>query len=850
MRVRIAGLRPSTLFHIYSGRLRRQPAQELFAAAGIAVGVALVFAVLVANTSISGSAGQLLHGLTGDAKVQLAARSADGMHERLIGRVERLPGVRHAAPLLRTRVVVVGASGRRSVEMVGATPALALLGGELTRTFASGGLRLPRGMLLPDGVADEIGATSGRSVTVLVEGRRRKVFVGAVLGSELVGGLAGAQAAMVSLLLAQDLTGNRRRVSHILVEPRPGAEAAVRRQLKRIAAGRLSVTPADAELGVLSQAAEPNDRSTALFAGIAAMVGLLFAFNAMLITSAERRRFIADLRMQGFDGRQIAVLLGFEALVLGLMASLAGLALGELLSRFVFDEAPEYLVFAFPVGTERVVQPWTVGVALCVGVLAALLASVRPLFDLRARLPVDAVYREMGEPGEQLGSRMAIAMFVGGVATVAGTTVLVLVAPAATLVGGVTLALATLLVIPAAFSGAAAQALRLSERTRHCNMLTLAIRELKGAKTRSIALAAVGALAIYGSVAIEGAHRDLLRGLDRGFAEYVGNADLWVTNAGDTLTTGTFRPTRATTALPRAPGIEAVRVYRGGLFDLDDRRLWIIGRPRRDRTMIPPSQLLEGDLERAARLLKSQGWATISGDVAESRNLDIGDSFMLPTASGGTRFRVAAVTTNLGWPSGAIILNADDYGSAWRMHDPTALEIDLAPGVSPQEGKHTVQGVLGTRSGLRVQTEGERAADYARMERQGLARLSQISTLLLIAAALAVASALAATTWQRRRRLASLKIQGFDHWQLLRALMFEAGFVIGLGCVVGTMLGTYGHFLAGRYLTLTTGFPAPFSLSGEPLLAALGLVVGAAYAVLLLPGYVAAQTSTRASFQE
>lgn len=177
-------------------------------------------------------------------------------------------------------------------------------------------------------------------------------------------------------------------------------------------------------------------------------------------------------------------------------------------------------------------------------------------------------------------------------------------------------------------------------------------------------------------------------------------------------------------------------------------------------------------------------------------------------------------------------------------------EVDLQPGVGLLEGKRIVQRALGPGSALNVRTAEEWEAQHRDLMRQGLERLTQISTLLLISAALAVASALAATIWQRRPRLASMKIQGFDHWQLWRSLMFETGFILGVGCTIGIVLGIYGHFLASRYLELTTGFPAPFSLGGEYVLVTLGLVAGVAYAVIALPGYVAARTPVRATFQE
>lgn len=72
---RILGLRLTMLLHICGRRLRLHTGQELLAGSGIAVGVALVFGVLFANTSLTGSAGRLIHQVVGSARLELAARS-------------------------------------------------------------------------------------------------------------------------------------------------------------------------------------------------------------------------------------------------------------------------------------------------------------------------------------------------------------------------------------------------------------------------------------------------------------------------------------------------------------------------------------------------------------------------------------------------------------------------------------------------------------------------------------------------------------------------------------------------------------------------------------------------------
>jgi putative ABC transport system permease protein len=844
---RIAGVRVSMLLHLYVVRLRSHAVQELLAGSGIAVGVALVLGVLVANASLTSSAGGLERQVIGSAQLELAARSSDGFDERLASASRALAGVAVAAPALRENVAVVGAHGRASVQLLGIAPSVTLLGG--LNVHDLGGLHLAGGLVLPASVADAIGVSAGDRVTVLAAGAAHTITVGAVLTSSTVGVFASSPVAVTLLNVAQRLTAKPGRVTEVLVRTRPGAERLVSRELRTLAAGRLDVVAADHELRLLENAAKPNDQSTSLFAAISVMVGFLLALNAMLLTVPERRRFVADLRIQGYDWRQVLVLLGFQALVLGLAASTVGVLLGDLLSRTFFHRIPAYLITAFPIGNHEVLSAGAVLLALACGVLATVLASLSPALDLRPSRPTDAVFRHPGGGSEVLAPQTAPRLAALGALAIASITVLVLLDPGLTILGGVALALATLCLLPGLFA-CVARVLRWSGERVRSSALIIVVSELRAITVRSVALAGVAALAVYGNVAIGGARADLVRGLDANFNEYLRTADVWVTTGGNDLTTNSFDADGATAAVARAPGVASVRVYQGGFLDVGERRMWIIARPSGDHPLIPASQLLQGNLTRANAALRGGGAAAISDGFAREHDLRVGSSFALPTPSGTARFSVAAILTNLGWSPGAVLINTSDYRRDWGSAAPAALEVTLAPGVSGQAGALAVRRALGNRPGLGVQSLSERRAQYRADSRQGLDALSEIATLLLVAAALAVASALSAAIWQRRGRISSLKIQGYDTTQLWRALLLEGTIVLGVGAATGAVTGVYGHALASRWLRLMTGFPAPFALDLGGVLVTLGLLAAIALAIVALPGLAAARAPARTGFQE
>src|ERR1700730_17746071 len=107
-------MRFSSILRLYRARLRARIVlvQELLAVLGLAVGVALLFASQVASASLNGSVAQLASEIVGKMQFQLESRDPRGFDQRLLGEVQRLPGVRVAAPVLEEPITAIGPAGR------------------------------------------------------------------------------------------------------------------------------------------------------------------------------------------------------------------------------------------------------------------------------------------------------------------------------------------------------------------------------------------------------------------------------------------------------------------------------------------------------------------------------------------------------------------------------------------------------------------------------------------------------------------------------------------------------------------------------------------------------------------
>jgi putative ABC transport system permease protein len=845
-------LRPYALVYLYRRRLRVHSVQELFAGLGVAIAVALVFAAMIANGSIAGSATEVVHAVVGPADLQLRARDASGLDEHLLARVSHLPGVEQAAPLLEQTATITGPHGHATVDLAGTDVSLALLNG-LAHTLPIATLS-PQGIALSRTSADELGVTAANAsreeVSLALRGGLHRLKVAAVLGHEEAGALSQARVAVMPLGRLQQLAGLRGRITRILVKTRRGSERSVRGELERLAGGRLTVTSADQDVAQLRQALRPSDQASAFFAAISALLGFLFAFNAMLLTVPERRQAIADLRLIGTRRAAIVQMVAFQALCLGIAASLVGLLVGYALSLGVFHQSSSYLAEAFTLGTSTVVGTQPLLLSLLGGILATFLASAVPLMDLRRGRALDAVYFEDGAPGNALGGNMQRRLALVALVLLTLTTVLFELLPSLALVASGVLALATVLVVPLVFSGVLRAVGALSRRYQRLAIVQVALTSLRSATLRSLALAATGAVAIFGSIALGGARQDLLRGIG-GFAHsYAADADIWVTNPGDNQATVTFMGGNDAARVASVPGVARVNTFQGGFLELGDRRTWIIARPAGADRKLLDSQIIDGNPSTAIGRLGEGGWIAVSKQIADEHHVGLGGVLTLPSPTGEVGFRVAATTTNLAWSPGAIFMSTADYSRFWATNAPTALGIELVPGTSLSRVRSAIVRALGGARGLEVSTAQAREERIDALTSEGLSRLGEISTLLVVAAVLAMAAALGSSIWQRRLSLAGLRLSGVRVSRLRRILLTESLLMLSAGCLTGAVAGIFGQVVIDGYLKHVTGFPvARLAASGRPL-AILALVIPVVLAIVAVPGWSASRVSPTLALDE
>jgi putative ABC transport system permease protein len=263
-------------------------------------------------------------------------------------------------------------------------------------TLAEGRWPGPNEVAIDEASYEKADFRVGETIRVAARGPAERMRLSGVVRFGALSSLGGATIAAMDLPTAQQMFGKKGRLDQIRVAAEPGVSpsqliANLQRELGAEVRVRSGVGQAERDASSTNEFIGFLQNFLLAFAGIALFVGAFVISNTFSITIAQRTREFATIRTIGGSRRQVLASVIVEAILIGTAASLIGLFLGFLLARGLnalfdavgFDLPKVGLVYA----------PRTIVVALLVGILVTLLASLRPA--IRAtRVPPIAAVRE------------------------------------------------------------------------------------------------------------------------------------------------------------------------------------------------------------------------------------------------------------------------------------------------------------------------------------------------------------------------------------------------------------------------------------------------------------------------
>jgi len=294
----------------------------------------------------------------------------------------------------------------------------------------------PHEVVMDAGTAQKYHFAVGDHVRVLLYGPPQSFTISGIVKFGTANNLAGATIAAFDLSTAQQLFGEVGRYDAIDILTTPGADkAAVQRAIAAVLPRGDEVvtgqTVANEQTNDINQALSFFSTALLVFAFISLFVGGFTIFNTFSITVGQRTRELALLRIVGASRKQLFRSVLAEAVILGTVASLVGLALGVLAALGLVALLKGFGI-TLPAGA-LVFEGRTVIVALVVGVGVTVVSAISPARRAVRIAPVAALADQQSDNQESSRRRIV----VGSVVAVLGVLALAvgLSKPAIQLVG-------------------------------------------------------------------------------------------------------------------------------------------------------------------------------------------------------------------------------------------------------------------------------------------------------------------------------------------------------------------------------------------------------------------------------
>jgi putative ABC transport system permease protein len=713
---------------------------------------------------------------------------------KLLPRVQRTPGVKLAVGAIFTPGGFFDSKGEKignkfAPKFISST----LPGGLESLTYVDG--HRPRGPAeasIDKAAAEGAGLEMGEKIELIGQGSARKFrLVGFTqLGSASFG---GASIAQVILPVAQALTHKLGRFDQISVAAADGVSPALlKRRIKaempsgaRVETGKESADRSSEEI---------RDNLSFLqtfllvFGFIAVFVGSFLIFNTFSITVAQRISEFGMLRTLGASRRQILTTVIVEALAIGLLGAIIGIAAGFLIALLL-----QALLEAFEIDlptTSLVMESRTIVVALLVGVLVTLVSSLIPALRSTRVPPIAALHAFVPTPTRRrrlVFLAFAILLGVVGLAMVLGGLFGNADAGAAAgLMGGgaVIIVIAVSLFSPrlvpplAAIAGWPLERLRrLLGRLARENAQRNPSRTAVTAAALMIGLALVAFVTVFSA----GLKSSVAQVVDENFA---GGLVIQNSDGFSPIPNGTA------TAARKVPGVELVATIRSTQAKL-------VGTGAGARLSAPTP-----DIEEAVKVEWEKGGpsalrdladdqAILSDSFASENDLEMGDRFRLLSQ---TRKRpsfevVGEFSSKLG-VFGSVLITQPALAREFAQTQDTTDFVKTAPGTDAA----AVQGLLTKLVETAFPTAevlNQQELKESR-EKQVDQLVNLIFALLMLAIVISlfgIANTLALSIHERTRELGMLRAIGMSRRQVRTMIRYEAVITALIGAILGMVLG-------------------------------------------------------------
>jgi len=837
---------------------------------GVALGVAVVVAIDLANTSAARAFELSAETVTGKATHQVVG-AAETLDDDVYRRLRVDLGVEQAAPIVEGYATLAGKAANAASADTESERTLQVLGVDPFaeapfRPFVATGTQAltldafigAETALIAGPTARSLGLATGDTLRLDIEGvTHRLVLAGLIEPDDERTRRATANLLVTDLSTAQDLFGRTGGISRIdlIIPDTPAGESKLQRIRGTLPDG-VQVRRSDSRTETVEQMTRAFELNLSALSLLALVVGAFLIYNTMTFSVVQRRGLIGRLRAIGVTRRQVFGVVVGEAVALGVAGTVVGLLLGigmafglvQLITRAIND-----LYFVVTV-RELTIAPFTLVKGAVLGIGTTVVAALAPAREA-TNAPVSTVLRRSTQESgvQDLAPRLALfGVAFGGIGAA-----LLLVPSRSIVVGYVSLLLvlvAAALMTPFVVLWASRAARPILGRVAGV-IGRMASRGVATTLSRTgVAIAAL-TVAIAATVGV-GVMIDSFRSTVVTWLTQSLQADVYVQPPSLVF--------RRSDASLQPEVVRALRSMEGVASTHSVRRAEVQGGPTGNAD--GPTELVAiekgpktpeiyrfkaGDPDAIWREYVGGDFVLVSEPYSYKHRVGVGDTLRLQTDRGTRAFPIRGVFYDYGSDIGVVMTSRQTYTRYYDDRGYSGLALYVADGRDPDAMIGEMRAaVAGIQKVLVRSNRGLRETSLEIFDRT-FTITTVLRLLAVLVAFIGVLSALMALELERSRELGVLRATGMTPGQVYRYVTLQTGL---MGLIAGLASLPLGYALAYVlvYVINKRSFGWTLQLDVPPsvLLQAVALALVAAVLAGLYPAYKMATTSPSVALRE
>jgi putative ABC transport system permease protein len=721
------------------------------------------------------------------------------MDESVLDTVLSVPGVVAAEGSVGGFAIIYDKEGEAVVPTGPPT-----IGGSMTddlRLSGNVGLRDGRVPTAPNEVAidartaDDNGITVGDVIKVQTPDTVADYEVVATLRFGDSDNLSGATWAGFDLKTAQELFNLEGQLSTITVIGEDGTNVEILRNSMAAALpeGIEAVSAADeaaAQSEALSESLGFLRTALLVFAAVSVFVASFIIQNTFRIIVRQRQKELALLRAVGATGTQVVWMVVIEALLVAVVASILGIALGFVLSGGL-TAVMGAVGFDMP-STSAPLAMRTVLISLAVGVLVTLAAAVLPAIRA-SRIPpvaalqdVDIQLRMSDRKRTLFGSIVlaaGLALVLNGLfgdildfgplneLTAVGVGALLVFLAVSMLSSRVVKPVARILGWPLPKLDNLTGTLAIENTTRKPR------RTATTASALMIGLALVGFFFVLGNSIKASAGAAIEEGL---------RADYVLSVSGFS---GGFSPELGKT-LSTSPEIGSVTALRFGFWDNNGTDDFVMGIDTDTVEQTIELGVVEGSLDALG-----EGGVFVLQDIADDQGWTLGDTVPMGLATTGLQeMEIVGIFTEANVVQSNYLMGMDTYMANFEGFGTDVdyvVAVKAADGVALEASRAVIDAAAADYPNVEVRDQVEYRQSQEAQVNTILVMFNALLALAVIIAMVGITNTLALSVFERTREIGLLRAVGMTRGQIRRMIRWESIIVAVIGALLGVVLGLF-----------------------------------------------------------